>query len=166
MNHIACFIGHRTIPESQEMKQKIYNTIEKLVSAKQVDTFYFGSKSRFNSLCYEQVTKLKEKYPHIKRIYLRAEYPVISQEYETYLLSQYEGTEFPKCVLGAGKASYIKRNVEMVNRSDICIVYYKEALASPSRKSGTKLALDYAVKKQKQVINLAEKPKTPRKKSL
>ena len=152
----ACFIGHRTIPKTQETEQKIYNTIEKLITTKQVNTFYFGSKSQFNDLCYEQVTKLKKIYPHIKRIYLRAEYPVISKDYEDYLLEQYEETEFPQTVLGAGKVSYIKRNYEMINRSDFCVIYYDKTFAPANRTSGTELALDYAVKKQKQVINLAQ----------
>ena len=77
IENTCCFFGHRTINETEELKSKLIETIEKLIVEKQVDTFLFGSKSRFNSLCQETVTELKEKYPHIKRIYVRAEYPNI-----------------------------------------------------------------------------------------
>ena len=88
--HTACFIGHRTINETEELKSKIIEIIEKLIVDENVDTFLFGSKSRFNSLCQEAVTKMKEKHPHIKRIYVRAEYPYISDDYKKYLLENYE----------------------------------------------------------------------------
>ena len=68
----CCFFGHRKINETEELKSKLIEIIEKLIVEKQVDTFLFGSKSRFNSLCLELVTEIKEKYPHIKRVYVRA----------------------------------------------------------------------------------------------
>jgi hypothetical protein len=87
MNKIytCCFFGHRTITQTKELKTKLYDIIENLIVEKQIDTFLFGSKSRFNDLCLELVTALKEKYPHIKRIYVRAEYPIISEQYKNYL---------------------------------------------------------------------------------
>jgi hypothetical protein len=42
----------------------------------------------------------------------------------------------------------------MIDNSQYCIVYYDEPNAPTSRKSGTKIALDYAVKKDKQIIVL------------
>ena len=153
-SNTCCFFGHRTINETEELKSKLKEIIEKLITEENVDTFLFGSKSRFNSLCLELVTEIKEKYPHIKRIYVRAEYPHISEEYKEYLLQNYEDTYFPKCVLGSGKATYIKRNYEMINKSCFCIVYYDEQNAPTTRKSGTKIALDYAVKQKKEILRL------------
>ena len=71
----CCFFGHRTINETEGLRTKLIEIIEKLIKDEKVDTFLFGSKSRFNSLCFEIVTEIKEKYPHIKRVYVRAEYP-------------------------------------------------------------------------------------------
>ena len=71
--YTCCFFGHRTINETAEQKSKLIEIIEKLIVDENVDTFLFGSKSRFNSLCLGLVTEIKEKYPHIKRIYVRAE---------------------------------------------------------------------------------------------
>ena len=150
----CCFLGHRTIKETEELKERLYEIVERLIVEKSVDTFLFGSKSRFNSLCLSIVTKIKEKYPHIKRVYVRAEFPYIDEEYKSYLLKSYEDTYYPEHIIGSGRAAYVERNYEMIDKSHYCIVYYDEPNAPTTRKSGTKIALDYAIKKGKQIINI------------
>ena len=153
--HTACFIGHRDINETEELKSKLREVIEKLIVDENVDTLLFGSKSSFNSLCLDLVTEIKQKYPHIKRIYVRAEYQYIDEPYRAYLLRHYEDTYYPEKIIGSGKASYVERNCEMIDKSGFCIVYYDEQTAPTTRKSGTKIALDYAVKQGKRIINIA-----------
>ena len=153
-NNTCCFFGHRTINETEELKTKLIEIIENLIVENLVDTFLFGSKSRFNSLCLEVVTKIKDKYPHIKRVYVRAEYPYISEHYKNYLLESYEDTYYPEKILNSGRAAYVERNYEMIDKSHYCIVYYDAPNAPTTRKSGTKIALDYAIKKQKNIIVL------------
>ena len=148
----CCFFGHRTINETDELRTKITEAVEKLITGENVDTFLFGSKSRFNSLCLELVTELKEKYPHVKRIYVRAEFPFINDDYLNYLLKSYDETYYPEKLIGAGRAAYVERNREMIDNSKYCIVYYDEQNAPTTRKSGTKIALDYALKKGREVM--------------
>lgn len=155
-NHTCCFFGHRTINETEELKTKLTKTIEKLITDEKVDTFLFGSKSRFDDLCLELVTEIKQKHPNIKRIYVRAEYPYITDSYEAYLLEFYDETYFPEKLLDAGRAVYVERNREMIDHSRFCIVYYDQDCAPTIRKSGTKLALDYAVKKGREIIKFSE----------
>ncbi len=52
------------------------------------------------------------------------------------------------------RAVYVERNYEMIKSSRFCIVYYDETALPTTRKSGTKIALDYAVKQKKEIINL------------
>ena len=151
VNNTCCVFGHRIINETVELRTKLIKTIERLITKENVDTFLFGSKSRFNSLCYELVTNLKEKYPHIKRIYVRAEFPVINDDYKAYLLELYEDTFYPEKIKGSGRAAYVERNYEMINKSKYCIVYYDEANAPTTRKSGTRIALDYAIKRKRRI---------------
>ncbi|MBQ6702705.1 MAG: DUF1273 family protein [Clostridia bacterium] len=148
----CCFFGHRTINETDELRTKITETVERLITNENVDTFLFGSKSEFDRLCLELVTKLKEKYPHVKRIYVRAEFPFINDDYLNYLLKSYDDTYYPEKLHGAGRAAYVERNYEMINNSKYCIVYYDEQNAPTTRKSGTKIAIDYAIKKGSEVI--------------
>ena len=152
MPRTCCFVGHRTIHETAEWKEQLSATIEKLILQENVDTFLFGSKSRFNDLCHELVTQSKEKHPHIKRVYVRAEHPHISEHYQAYLLQQYEDTYFPPQISGAGKAAYVERNCEMIRKSDFCVVYFRAHNVPANRKSGAKAALDYAVTQKKHVI--------------
>ena len=150
----CCFIGHREIDETEELKERLYEIIEDLIARKGVDIFLFGSKSRFNGLCYELVSEIKSKYPHIKRIYVRAEYMIIDESYKKYLLERYEDTYYPENAIDAGRAAYVKRNREMIDNSDFCVVYYNEKYAPHNRKSGTKAALDYAKRKNKKITLL------------
>lgn len=150
----CCFIGHRKIENTLELRTRLCELVERLITNEKFDTFLFGSKSEFNTLCYEVVTELKEKYPHIKRVYVRAEYPYIDDNYKTFLLENYEDTYYPEKAMGAGKAVYVERNCEMINNSSVCIIYFDEKIISTAHKSGTKLALDYALKKGKRIINL------------
>ncbi len=162
----CCFFGHRKISETPELVQRLKNAIEVLIVENGVTVFYFGSKSEFDSLCLKIVTELKEKYPNIKRVYVRSDLPDISDKYKNYLLESYEETYFPEKICGAGKAAYTERNQEMINKSDFCVVYYDANYLPPRRKnskkdlsdyqpkSGTAIAFDYAVKKKKGIINV------------
>ena len=155
-NETCCFFGHRKINETTELINNLNSIIEDLIVNKNVENFLFGSKSDFNGSCYDVVTTLKEKYPYIKRIYVRAEFPYINDDYRDFLLELYEETYFPEKMIDAGRAVYIERNCEMIDNSRFCVVYYDENYI-PSRKnkkSGTKIAYDYAVKKGKEIINV------------
>ena len=155
----CCFFGHRKIDKTPELIERLTREIETLITEKEVSIFYFGSKSVFDDLCHKTVSELKGKYPHIKRVYVRSAFQHIPDWYEDSLLKHYEDTYFPEHMEKAGRASYVERNQEMINKSDFCIVYYDENYAPPRRKnskrdlfdyqpkSGTKVALDYAIKK-------------------
>ena len=111
----CCFFGHRKIDETEELKNKLCGMIENLIVNEKVDTFLFGSKSQFDDLCHEIVTDLKEKYPHIKRIYVRSAFQHIPDWYEDSLLKRYEDTYYPEQIKNSGRASYVERNQEMIN---------------------------------------------------
>ncbi|MCM1306640.1 MAG: hypothetical protein NC037_03060 [Bacteroides sp.] len=155
---IVAFIGHRKIAFSQNLKDKLYQIIENLIVNENADIFLFGSKSEFDTLCYKVVSELKNVYPHISRTYVRAEYEYIDKSYMDYLLQSYEDTYFPQEVEGAGRLSYIKRNKIMIDKCSVLLVYFNETYQPKSKRgktvSGTKTAVDYAKKKQKQIINL------------
>ena len=138
--------------ETEELRTRIAEVVERLITDEKVDTFLFGSKSQFDSFCLEIVTEMKEKYPHVKRIYVRAGFPYINDDYLRYLLKSYDDTYYPEKLHDAGKAAYVERNFEMINNSKYCIVYYDEQNTPTTRKSGTKIALDYAIKKGREVI--------------
>ena len=150
----VCFIGHRKIDNKKELFESLRATIISLID-NGVTTFIFGSMSDFDTLSWEIVTELKSIYPFIKRIYVRSSFQYISTSYEKYLLNSYEQTYFPDKIQKAGKCSYVERNYEMIDTSIYCVFYYNPNYIPPSkRKSGTKIAYDYALRKKKTIINL------------
>lgn len=168
----CCVFGHRKIAGKTQLKVDLTKIIENLIVNENVDTFLVGSKSEFDELCREVLCELKEKYPNIKRIYVRAEYSDINDNYEKYLLQSCEHTYFPDRARKAGKAVYVQRNYEMIDNSDICVVYFKDNYLPQRRKnsrqdlfdyqpkSGTSIAYKYAAWKNRIIINLAESKKT------
>ncbi len=160
---VCCFFGHRKIDDTTDLRRKLYQIIENLITEEGVDTFLFGSKSQFDELCLEMITLLKEKYPCITRIYVRAEYPEINDNYRRYLLESYDDTYFPEKIKSAGKAVFVERNYHMIDKSSICVVYFSADYKPLSRnigdnqvKSGTAMAYKYAKKKGKIIINVLE----------
>lgn len=166
---VVCFIGHRAIINFEQLRIRLTEVISHFIS-NGADTFLFGSRSRFNTLCLEIVTGLKKRYPNIKRVYIRAEYPIISKDYEDYLLESYEETFFPREIQNAGRCAYVERNKKMIDSSDVCIFYFNSdyklsaikqeiflPLPNKERKSGTAVAFAYAKRKNKEIINLYER---------
>ena len=52
-----------------------------------------------------------------------------------------------------GKSIYVERNCIMIDNADICIIYLKKGYQP---KSGTGMAYKYALRKNREIINLAE----------
>jgi len=164
----CCFFGHRKIADTEQLREKLFKIIEGLIIHNHVNVFLFGSRSDFDKLCLAVVAELKDKYPHIRRVYVRAEFQYIDDDYKAYLLQSYDDTYYPEQISGSGRAVYVERNYIMIDRSDICVVYYDEDYQPPKRKnsrrdiipyqpkSGTKIAYEYAQKKKKVIIQTAD----------
>lgn len=179
-NMKVCFIGHRTVTNIEQIKIKLYETITKLIE-KGADTFLFGSKSDFNSLCYAIVTEIQSQFPNIKRICYNVpnEVALTSKEekqqcerffskmlkYEVHFAEYDEAVKSQKS-MKANKNAYIMRNQEMIDNSDICVFYYNKDFLPPKRKqfkrsineyqpkSGTAIAYQYAIAKKKIILNV------------
>ena len=149
----VCFIGHRVIEKTEELISLLKETVVRFVE-NGVTTFLFGSMSEFDSLSWEIVTEMKETYSSIKRVYVRSAYQYIDKLYEEYLLKFYEESYFPPKLKNAGKYSYVERNYAMIDDSTYWVFYYNESYNVPLKRSGTKIAYNYAVKKKKEIINL------------
>ena len=146
-------IGHRKLELNNSALKKLESTICNLITNHGITDFLFGSKSDFNQLCYDIITNLKKNYSFIRRIFVRAEYPVISDEYRKYLLTLYEDTYFYDSKKITSRYGYIKRNELIIRNSDICLFYYNSNYLPKKKQSGTKLAYEYAIKKNKNIIN-------------
>ena len=152
------FFGHRDTPQTEELKQKVRETVERLIVEEGVDTFLFGSRSSFNELCHIVVTELKVKHPHIRRIAhlcrheaacLVGEGAKIKQQIKRLIgrdeyVNEYEDIKKSDRVNSAGRASYVQRNQWMINNSVCAIFYINNGKRQLDKKSGTYLAYEYA----------------------
>ncbi len=177
-----CFIGHRKIENEEEISKLLFSVVSALIT-QGAETFLFGSRSEFNSISWEVITKLKNLFPNIKRISYNAphENPFTSKKerdiYEEIAkkvikkelsFEVYDGTVPFKKNVKPNKNIYIMRNQEMIDASDICIFYYNKKYIPPRRKkskyalvdfqpkSGTAIAFAYAKQKKKKIINIYE----------
>lgn len=162
----CCFIGHRNVEETKRLCDEIRKTVAYLIEEHEVQYFFFGSASKFDSLCLKIVREMKSKYSGIQLVYVRSSYRYIDQLYKDYLLETYDDTIMPSGVDKAGKATYVERNQAMIDASAFCVFYYDEQYKPPMRKqskrvvssyqpqSGTKLAFEYATRRKKPIINL------------
>lgn len=161
----VCFVGHRKLESVNDVTEELDKILLSLIE-KDADCFMFGNKSEFNTLCWERVTALKRRFPYIRRIYVRSSFENIDETYKKYLEEYYEETYFPQKIRNAGKLSYVERNFEMIDKSDVCVFYFNTNYNPPSKSakssvtvniksnSGTKIAYNYAVSKKKNLINL------------
>lgn len=158
-NKVCCFFGHRKISVTDELKKRVFIVCERLITEKGVGIFLFGSKSEFDLMCREVMSELKQKFPHITRVYVRAEYRYINERYEKYLLKSSESTFYCPLSENAGKYTYIKRNTYMVDKSDFCVVYFDDGyiLSQNGKSSGTRLAYYYAMQENKNIINVFQR---------
>ena len=155
----ACsFFGHRDTPQTDELKQKVRETVERLIVEEGVDAFLFGSRSKFDELCHMVVTELKEKYPHIQRIaYLckhetavlvgagaRLKQQIKQTTGRDVYVPEYEDIKKSDRVNSAGRASYVERNQWMINNSVCAIFYINNGKRQLDKKSGTYLTYEYA----------------------
>ena len=131
------FFGHRDTLQTEKLKQKIRETVERLIVEEGVDTFLFGSRSSFDELCHIVVTELKEKYPHIQRIAYLCKHETAClvgagveeqrriKEFtgRDEYVPEYEKIKKSDRVNSAGRASYVERNQWMIDDSIFAVVY-------------------------------------------
>ena len=167
-NYSCCFIGHRKL-DLQFSKEHLYNLIKHLIINVGVKNFLFGSNSEFNDLCHQIVTSFKEIYPDI----IRTNYPLSQNarvtptdklELEQTLKKLYKKNfyicdydNFATVTNSKGSFAYIKRNFFMIENANLVVAYLRDIKSKNNKtsritNSGTKLAVDFAIKLKKDVI--------------
>jgi len=151
----CCIIGHRDFKETEELRAIAKDLISDLIKKEKVTKFLFGSKSQFTEFCYDIVSQLKSRHTNLKRVFVRAEYPIIDDHYYNYLKKFYEDSYFYSDKLMTNKFSHIRRNQVMIDKSDIYLFYFNSDYVPQTKtRSGTHIAYIYATKKGKKILNL------------
>ena len=156
------FFGHRDTPQTEELKQKVRETVERLIVEEGVDIFLFGSRSKFDELCHIVVTELKQKYPYIRRVAYLCKHETaclvgagtsLRQKIKNLTgrdeyVGEYEEIKKSDRVNSAGYACYVERNYWIVDESDFSILYLNFQEGKNGKKSGAYLAYQKLLKKK------------------
>ena len=146
------FFGHRDTPQTEELKQQVRETVERLIVKEGVDTFLFGSRSKFDELCHIVVTELKEIYPFIRRIAYLCKHEngclvgagtslkrkIKDLTGRDEYVAEYEEIKKSDRVNAAGRACYVERNQWMINESNYACFWVNK------KTGGANLAYQYA----------------------
>ena len=62
---VASIIGHRKMPEDENLINKIEAILKYVIQERHVNVFLFGSKSKFDSVCLEIISRLKGEFKEI-----------------------------------------------------------------------------------------------------
>lgn len=151
--HKSCaFFGHRNIVVTDSLQEQITKTIIEKIENENFSVFYFGGLGDFDDLCYKIVTKLKNEYKSIQRIFCLYDSKHISyNKRPTWLKNEeYEDYIYLEPTFNGWYKRIFFRNLEIVNLSDFIIFYVEREEDSASHK-----ILKYAKSKNKSFINLA-----------
>ena len=112
---VCTFIGHEQTP--CEIKEKLCDQIELLITKYGVDTFFVGTHGNFDRIVYDSLCQLERKYKITTKIVLA----YLSQKTDWYDLSK---TIFPAQLDNVPpKYAISKRNKYMIEQSNYMICY-------------------------------------------
>ena len=151
MDKVCSFFGHRKIEKSEALQEKLAILVESLIK-REFTVFFFGGFGEFDELCYRVVSLLRQKYPHIKRIYcVSGEKQLQERKRLRYFpLEEYEDFIYLPPSFDYWYTRIYYRNCAMIDTSDAVIFYAEER-----ENSGAYKAYKYAkCKKDKYIVNL------------
>lgn len=140
---IVTFCGHSQIADKETIRKHLTEEIHNLLRAG-YRKFYLGGYGDFDNLAAAVLCELKEFYPDIERLLI---IPYLDRPFDT---AEYDGTLYPPLENVPKRFAISKRNEWMTDRSDIVIAYVSHDWGGAAK------TLAYAVRRKKQIINLAE----------
>lgn len=148
------FFGHRYIDNFKTVEDQVYSLVFQLIRDLEYVEFLVGRNGDFDQIASSCIVKIKKTYNESNNNhtwvmpYLSSDYLKNKDCYESY----YDTIEV--CDLSAQahpKAAIQIRNRVIVDRSDLCVFFVK------SKSGGAWQTMQYALKSNKHIINLAEK---------
>ncbi len=146
----SCF-GHNKINVSKHLKEKLMSIFKELISKENVKYFYFGGFGEFDDLCHSIITELKNEYPEVYRIFCLSDprHQRLSKRPKWLKDEDYEEITYLDLNFDYWYTRIYFRNCEIIDHSDFVVFYVNH-----TEKSGAYKALQYAIKKKKQIINI------------
>lgn len=136
----CAFFGHRDAPE--EIRDKLRETVVKLIEEKDVTKFYVGNNGNFDRMALSVLKELSGVYPQISYYEVYAYLPEKSGD-------NFEHTLYPEGIEAVPKRFAIDyRNRWIVGQADIVVAYVRHSFGGAAK------FVDMAERQRKNIINL------------
>lgn len=149
---IITFIGHSSLYDGMNLSEKIRDVILTNANAQEKLLFYCGGYGDFDNICAKVCRSIRDEKVDSEVIFVTPYITEVQQKKIKYLLdgNLYDSTIYPPLENVLPRFAISKRNEWMIDVADLVIAYVKFSYG------GAYKSLEYARKKQKHVINLAE----------
>lgn len=133
------FCGHSDVPQSEDVRQWLRDTLEKLISM-DADTFLLGGYGTFDRMASSVVWDLKKAYPWIQSVLVL---PYLNRQ---MVESQCDWTVYPELENVPKRYAIVHRNRCMVDDADFVAAYVLHSWG------GAAQTLAYAQRKKKAIL--------------
>ena len=149
---VITFIGHRDLYIDNNLKNNIKKAIKENLIPNEKILFYCGGYGNFDNLCAEICHSLKNEIQVCEVIFITPYITEAQQKNIKYLIDigLYDSTLYPPLENIPPKFAITKRNEWIIDNADLIIAYVDRDYG------GAYKTLNYARKKKKPLINLAE----------
>ena len=147
---IITFCGHSNCLFKDDIKEQLKNIFLSKIIKNPTCKFYLGGYGNFDRLCLRTLKELKNGFPEIDLIFIT---PYLDKNYSKLEFAKYHCDDviFPPLESVPRKFAILKRNEWMVGEADLVIAYVMYSWGGAAK------TLEYAKRKKKTIINLAEK---------
>ena len=123
----ACaFFGHRNAICNETTAKTIYAYLEELICKENFSVFYFGGFGAFDTFCHSIITKLKNVYPYIQRVFCFTEQKYLRKTPKWINANDYEQFICPEVDFSWWYQRIYYRNCSIIQKSDAVIFYVNE----------------------------------------
>lgn len=147
INMIVSFFGHSSFDRKKIDINTVLQILEDQIKGVDVE-FYLGNYGFFDDFAYKAATEYKKLHSNAKLVFIT---PYINNVRCNDFAKRCDSSIYPEIEKVPLKFAIIERNKWVAKRSDLIIFYYVKA-------GGTGIVYDYAVSKNKKLINLAMIP--------
>ena len=146
----VCFCGHSRLYSKHDLiKEKCYEVVKNQV-LEGTDSFLVGDYGDFDSLVASVCLTLKKEYPHIEVCLVLPYYRPHIDDYTQQRYNRFDSIITPPLEDTPYRYRIVKANQYIVDQADTVIAYVRSS-------GGAAKTMEYALKKDKNVINLADK---------
>lgn len=148
------FFGHRYVENFSEVERKIENIVSELFQRTEMIELLVGRDGEFDQIVSSSIRRAKKRYGdyYCSHVWILP-YPTAElRDNEDAFYEYYDSIEIASDTTGNihPKAAFQARNRMMVDRSDLVIFYVDHP------KGGAYQTYQYALKQEKEIINIAE----------